>query len=138
MDIFPIYQTEGNHSGYFTSAKGRTDAATAISNAQKLGFPSRTTIYFCVDFDALETDIKNSILPYFEAVFKLFSDTGRNPKNYKVGVYGPRNVCIQVSDKGYAISSFVSDMSMIIPGISEPPVRTLRATIPENERHIFR
>ena len=111
MDIFPIYQTEGNHSGYFTSAKGRTDAATAISNAQKLGFPSRTTIYFCVDFDALETDIKNSILPYFEAVFKLFSDTGRNPKNYKVGVYGPRNVCIQVSVKGFAISSFVSDMS---------------------------
>ena len=28
--------------------------------------------------------------------------------------------------------------NLIIPGISEPPVRTLRATIPENERHIFR
>ena len=27
---------------------------------------------------------------------------------------------------------------VIIPGISEPPVQTLRATIPENERHIFR
>ena len=27
---------------------------------------------------------------------------------------------------------------MIIPGISEPPARTLRATVPENERHIFR
>ena len=27
---------------------------------------------------------------------------------------------------------------MIIPGLFEPPVRTLRATIPENERHIFR
>ena len=27
---------------------------------------------------------------------------------------------------------------VIILGISEPPVRTLRATIPENERHIFR
>lgn len=27
---------------------------------------------------------------------------------------------------------------LIIPGISEPPVRTLRATIPENESHIFR
>lgn len=27
---------------------------------------------------------------------------------------------------------------MIIPGLSEPPVRTLRATIPENENHIFR
>ena len=28
--------------------------------------------------------------------------------------------------------------NMIIPGLFEPPVRTLRATIPENESHIFR
>lgn len=28
--------------------------------------------------------------------------------------------------------------SLIIPGLFEPPVRTLRATIPENESHIFR
>ena len=27
---------------------------------------------------------------------------------------------------------------LIIPGLSEPPVRTLRATCPENESHIFR
>ena len=27
---------------------------------------------------------------------------------------------------------------LIIPELSEPPVRTLRATIPENESHIFR
>ena len=27
---------------------------------------------------------------------------------------------------------------MIIPELSEPPVRTLGATIPENESHIFR
>ena len=32
---------------------------------------------------------------------------------------------------------FISVM-VIIPGLSEPPVRTLRATIPENESHIFR
>ena len=30
---------------------------------------------------------------------------------YKVGVYGARNVCIQVSEKGYANTSFVSGMS---------------------------
>ena len=29
-------------------------------------------------------------------------------------------------------------IQMIIPGLSEPPVRTLRATIPENGSHIFR
>ena len=27
---------------------------------------------------------------------------------------------------------------LIIPGLSEPPVRTLRATMPENGSHIFR
>ena len=29
-------------------------------------------------------------------------------------------------------------LHMIIPELSEPPVRTLGATIPENESHIFR
>ena len=29
-------------------------------------------------------------------------------------------------------------VNLIIPGLFEPPVRTLRATIPENESHIFR
>ena len=29
-------------------------------------------------------------------------------------------------------------LGLIIPGLFEPPVRTLRATIPENESHIFR
>ena len=32
----------------------------------------------------------------------------------------------------------ISETLLIIPGLFEPPVRTLRATIPENESHIFR
>ena len=31
-----------------------------------------------------------------------------------------------------------TDGELIIPGLSEPPVRTLGATIPENESHMFR
>ena len=34
---------------------------------------------------------------------------------------------------GYGIKN-----NLIIPELSEPPVRTLGATIPENESHIFR
>ena len=30
------------------------------------------------------------------------------------------------------------ELFVIIPGLSEPPVRTLGATIPKNESHIFR
>ena len=35
-------------------------------------------------------------------------------------------------------SKILAYKDMIIPGLFEPPVRTLRATIPENESHIFR
>ena len=38
---------------------------------------------------------------------------------------------------GSAVANMILT-NVIILGISEPPVRTLRATIPENERHIFR
>ena len=31
-----------------------------------------------------------------------------------------------------------TQQAVIIPELSEPPVRTLGATIPENESHIFR
>ena len=33
---------------------------------------------------------------------------------------------------------FRKEIRVIIPELSEPPVRTLGATIPENESHIFR
>ena len=33
---------------------------------------------------------------------------------------------------------FLHGTNLIIPELSEPPVRTLGATIPENESHIFR
>ena len=36
------------------------------------------------------------------------------------------------------INSDIQKFHMIIPELSEPPVRTLGATIPENESHIFR
>jgi len=38
----------------------------------------------------------------------------------------------------FAGSCSITDVMMIIPELSEPPVRTLGATIPENESHIFR
>ena len=38
----------------------------------------------------------------------------------------------------YDLSAYISTKCVIIPGLFEPPVRTLRATIPENESHIFR
>ena len=41
-------------------------------------------------------------------------------------------------DDGVIDTSASESTAVIIPGLFEPPVRTLRATIPENESHIFR
>ena len=47
-----------------------------------------------------------------------------------------------MNDKGCSfledLLTRAEDLPVIIPGLSAPPVRTLRAIIPENESHIFR
>ena len=45
-----------------------------------------------------------------------------------------------IMDKNYKPITSMKEVpeQLIIPGLFEPPVRTLRATIPENESHIFR
>lgn len=47
------------------------------------------------------------MIPYFKSVHEVMS----NSNTYRVGIYGTRNVCTRVSNKGYAESSFVGDMS---------------------------
>ena len=55
------------------------------------------------------------------------------------GVYQPQKE-LSESKIPTALSTYLQKnlQIMIIPGLSEPPVRTLGATIPENESHIFR
>lgn len=115
MHVFPIYQTSGNHEAYFSSNQGLKDAELAKEAAQKLKFPSNTTIYFAVDFDVKTKSIEQCIVPYFRqinSVLKLY---------YNVGVYGPRAVCNALTEKRLVTSSFVADMSSGFTGnIGQP------------------
>ncbi|HBN28882.1 MAG TPA: hypothetical protein DEF85_07645 [Clostridiaceae bacterium] len=105
MSLFPIFQESGANMAYFTPERGKTDALNSSKAARKLGMPKGTIIYFAVDTDPLDYQIEDYILPYFRALHESF-DT-----DYKIGVYGTRNTCTQVCDNGYALTSFVSDMS---------------------------
>lgn len=107
--LFPIYQTVGTSVSYFSSVQGVADAINAAAAADELELQFGTTIYFAVDCDPTDTQITNSIIPYFKAVFETLVKAGK--LKYRVGVYGTRNVCTRVSEAGYAWSSFVSDMS---------------------------
>lgn len=108
LTIFPIYQTWGGEASYFTSSQGELDAVQAYKAAKNYGFKSGTIIYFAVDYDAYGTDIENNIIPHFQAANNTMSALGGE---YQVGVYGPRNVCIKVSEKTSTVTSFVSGMS---------------------------
>lgn len=109
LNIFPIFQKSGDSVGYFNELQGAIDGREAIKSAINYGFPEGTIIYFSVDFDAQDAEIASYILPHFESIQRQFEIS--NPRGYKIGVYGTRNVCTQVSNRGYAVTSYVSDMS---------------------------
>ncbi|WP_051623468.1 glycoside hydrolase domain-containing protein [Clostridium hydrogeniformans] len=108
LKIYPIFETGGYKLSYFNSYQGNIDAKEAIKSAHSFGFDEGTIIYFTVDFDALDGDVTSSILPYFSEIYGVFK---RTETKYKIGIYGPRNVCSRVADNGYSCSSFVCDMS---------------------------
>lgn len=108
LRCFPIWQYAGTSIGYFTYNQGREHGRLAHQHATRHNFDVGTTIFFAVDYDALDAEIKSNILPYFRGVEVGLQEMGNK---YHVGVYGARNVCIQVSAAGFARWSFVSGMS---------------------------
>lgn len=109
LRLFPIFQKSGNSSSYFNYTKGFDDGRDAVFAALKYGFPEGTTIYFAVDYDAMDAEVTSNILPYFRGVRSGL--LVYNPRNYKIGVYGARNICSRVSDEGIATTSFVGDLA---------------------------
>lgn len=123
LRIFPIQQGSANTVSYFTEEQAILDAANAYEHAIALGIPENTVIYFAVDCDPLGAQITSNIIPYFAKLLQEMVNTYNN--KYKIGIYGTRNVCAQVSESGYALFSFVSDMSTGFSG-------NLGFCIPEN------
>lgn len=109
LRFFPIYQSSARTESYFNYTQGAEDATNAAVAAFALKIPSNTIIYFAVDFDAMDYQITNSVIPYFEGVYDTLS--GIEVRKYRVGIYGARNICSRVCEAGYAVSSFVADMS---------------------------
>ncbi|MFC9595971.1 glycoside hydrolase domain-containing protein [Streptomyces sp. NPDC056944] len=108
LRCFPIYQTWARSVDYYSPKQGESDCMTAVYKAQEHGFKNGARIYFAVDYDAVDDEVTSNVLPYFQSVRAMMTRLG---SPYRIGIYGPRNVCSRVSDKNYADSCFVSDMS---------------------------
>lgn len=107
LRCFPIYQTWNRVVDDFSYGAGVHAALAAIDYARFHGFKDGTTIYFAVDYDAVDWEVTDYIIPHFKGVFRTIGENSA----YNVGIYGPRNVCQRVANQGYAVTSFVSDMS---------------------------
>ncbi len=105
MSIFPLYQEYGDKVTYFSYDQGFTAGQAAYAAAKSFTVPVGTTLYFSVDFDALDTEITSAVIPHFQGINAAMND------DYGIGVYGCRNVCIQLARAGLTSSSFVSGMS---------------------------
>ncbi|ALS56562.1 glycoside hydrolase domain-containing protein, partial [Rathayibacter toxicus] len=110
LSVFPIFQEGGTESSFFTYEKGKIAAERAHNAALSYGFLPGTTIYFAVDFDASEDDVYSNIVPFFQGIKDKWAECP-SLGQYKVGIYGVRNACSIVSEKGLASLSYVSDMS---------------------------
>jgi peptidoglycan hydrolase-like protein with peptidoglycan-binding domain len=113
LSVFPIYETWGGDAGYYNERQGLTDGYAANDWATFHGFRDGTRIYFAIDFDALDSEVTSSIIPHFVGIAKAFEKCS---STYKVGVYGPRNVCSRVAAAGLSSASFVAGMSTAFSG----------------------
>lgn len=108
LSCFPIYQTFGDSSGYFSSYQGTSDAIAATEAAVGHGFKKGTRIYFAIDYDNTDEEITANLIPHFQGINDGMAQAGGL---YKVGIYATRNACSRVSAAGLATASFVSNMS---------------------------
>ncbi|GGY10910.1 glycoside hydrolase domain-containing protein [Streptomyces tanashiensis] len=108
LRCFPIYQTWARSVDYYSVRQGVVDCMNAAYKADQHGFKAGALIYFAVDYDAVNDEVSSHILPYFKSIRDQMNRMG---SPYRIGIYGPRNVCSRVSAAGYAETSFVSDMS---------------------------
>ena len=110
LRVFPIFQQGGEQKEHFNKEQGKIDCDLAIKAAENIFLPQDAIIYFAVDYDFMNSEVTDQVIPYFEGVSEQMGSKGYSSK-YRIGVYGARNICTRVSNEAGACSSFVSDMS---------------------------
>lgn len=96
-----VFQQRQNQVGDFDKLKGIAAGRRAYRFAQdNIGQPPGSAIYFSVDFDAGNTEIKNSIIPFFEGIKTAFLEESNGNPDYITGAYGSGLTCSTLTEKG--------------------------------------
>ena len=85
--VIPLYEDGANLSG-FSKASGQGAGGRAFSYAANtIGQPAGSFIFFAIDLDPSDADVRNSIIPYFQGIQEA-NDSLPSDKRYRIGVYG--------------------------------------------------
>ncbi|MGV7217215.1 glycoside hydrolase domain-containing protein [Bradyrhizobium sp. UFLA05-112] len=111
MKLAIVYQGAGDSAASFSQDAGAKDGAYARDYAANvIGQPTGSAIYFAVDYDASDADIRTRIVPYFRAVRQVLTG-GAGAPSYQVGVYGSGAVCQALLAAGLVSFTWVSQSS---------------------------
>jgi hypothetical protein len=108
LDVVAVWEAASTQSSYFTRLSGVDDSTSAYHQAQLIGQPAGSTIYFAVDYDAPGQDIADPITEYFRGVAAGFAAAGGDTPDFKVGVYGSGAVCKALITAGLAEYSWLA------------------------------
>lgn len=101
MQIAVVFQQRQNRAEDFTEQKGFEAGRRAHRFAREdIGQPAGSGIYFSVDFDASNTEIRDHVAPYFEGVKRAFDQESGGNTDYRVGAYGSGLVCSTLTASG--------------------------------------
>ena len=102
VKIVAVWEWHSHDPAYFSYNSGYSDAISARNQAQMIGQPPGTAIYFAVDYNARSGDIAGPIQQYFQGVNAGLAAAGGGRPEYKVGVYGSGAVCDAMKRAGLA------------------------------------
>ncbi|NQF17044.1 DUF1906 domain-containing protein [Brevibacillus sp. HB1.3] len=105
--IVAVYQNGGRDKGEFTYASGKQACESAIEQAESVGQPYNTPIYFAVDFEADSKSELEAVKDYFGGVKSAMERYERmNGDAFKVGCYGSYYVVKHIDDEVPGVSHF--------------------------------
>ncbi len=93
MSLVAVWESHSHKRDYFSYASGYYDALAAHRQAKAIGQPAGSGIYFAVDFNAQEPDVRGPVDQYFRGVHAGLAAAAGQAREYRVGVYGSGAVC---------------------------------------------
>ncbi|MNP37641.1 hypothetical protein D3C76_1311000 [compost metagenome] len=92
--LIAVFQDTNRSASDFSYDKGKAAGKAAYDYAKNtIGQPTGTHIFFVVDYDASDTDLKGPILQYFTGAQDAIKAASSSTIDYYLGVYGGGTVC---------------------------------------------